>query len=60
MHTGNGPHAITATPVAVQGSRNAPHDYAMLCEHWLDNITDLISGVPQKYHHSVWLIMRLI
>ena len=48
MHTGNSLHAITATPVAVKGSRNAPHNYATLCKHGLDKITDLISGVPPK------------
>jgi len=48
MHTGNSPHAKVETLVAIQGSRNAPHSLATLCERWMDKITDLVSRVPPK------------
>jgi len=48
MHTGNSLHDKVATPVAIRGSRNAPHELATLHERWMDKITDLVSGVPPK------------
>ena len=42
------PHDKVATPVAIRGSRNAPHDLATLRECWMDKITDLVSRVPPK------------
>ena len=48
MCTGNSLHAMTATLISVQGSRNTPHNYVMLHECCLDKITDLISSVPPK------------
>jgi len=48
MRTGNSPHDKVSTQVAIRGSRNAPHELATLREHWMDEITDLVSGVPPK------------
>jgi len=48
MRTGNIPHDKVATQVAIRGSRNAPHELAMLRERWMDEITDLVSGVPPQ------------